>query len=65
MSSFAALLRSSANLQAASSRSNVVKLQLALQRWQLCSDGRAFSAQAGGQDGDGTNIAYMLDLAHP
>lgn len=62
MSSFAALLRSSARLQAASSWSNSIKLQVALQRWQLCSDGKAFSAKADDQDSDGesTGRAWLL-----
>lgn len=61
MNSFAALLRSSARLQAASSRSNTFKLQLALQRWQLCSD-KAFSAKADDQDSDGESISHFVLL---
>lgn len=56
MSSFAALLRSRVNLRAACSQSNSVKLQLALQQWQLCSGCRAFSASAGDEDGDGRSF---------
>ena len=59
MSSFAALLKSSARLQAASSTSNTIKLQSALQRWQLCSNGRAFGAKADDQDGNGRKVAYV------
>ncbi|KAL3142292.1 hypothetical protein ABBQ38_002635 [Trebouxia sp. C0009 RCD-2024] len=53
MSSFVALLRSRASLRAACSKSTSVKLQLALQKWQLSSGCRAFSARASDEDGDG------------
>lgn len=63
MSGFAALLRGSAKWQAACSKSNSVKLQLALHRWQLCSDRRALSAKAGDQDSDGGSFAIPFSFA--
>ena len=60
MGSFAALLRSSARLQAASSNSR--NLELALQRWQLYSGVRTFSAKPGdgSDEGESTFFSYFL-----
>ena len=45
MGSLTAFLKSGVRLQATSS--HAYTLQVALQRWQLCSASRAFSAEAG------------------
>lgn len=62
MSSFVALLRSRASLRAACSKSTSVKLQLALQKWQLSSGCRAFSARASDEDGDGRSVLHRTCL---
>lgn len=51
MGSFAALLRSSARLQAASSQCR--NLELALQRWQLYSGVKSYSAKPGDSSDEG------------